>query len=92
MFLTIAIHHPSPDHVDDFVDHMERVIAATEGAEGLIEFTSWRDVETDRLLGIARWESEAAFRAALPRIGSLADRRRPEWTVADDELLTLTEN
>ena len=92
MFLTIAIHHPSPDHVDDFADHMSRVIAATEGAEGLIEFGSWRDTATGRLLGIASWESEQAFRDALPRIGSLADRRRPEWTVAEDELLTLTRN
>ena len=33
MFLTIATHHPSPDHIDDFIDHMERVIAATEGAD-----------------------------------------------------------
>jgi quinol monooxygenase YgiN len=90
MFLTIATHHPSPDHIDDFIDHMQRVIAATEGAEGLIEFGSWRDPETDRLFGIAKWESEDAFRAALPRIGSLRQRRRPEWTIAEDELLTLT--
>ena len=42
------------------------------------------------MLGVSRWESREAFEAALPLIGSHRHRRRPEWTVADDELLLLT--
>ena len=90
MFLTIAVHHSHPDHVEDFADHMRRVMAATDGADGLIEFTSWREADGTTLIGHATWASRAAFEAALPRIGSLADRRRPEWTVADDQVMTFS--
>jgi hypothetical protein len=88
MFLTIAFHHIHPDHFDAFAGYARQVMAATEGAEGLIEFTSWRDGDT--LIGHATWESETAFQNALPRIGSLRDERRPEWTVEDDRLMTFT--
>jgi quinol monooxygenase YgiN len=89
MFLTIAFHDVHPDHFDTFAGYARRVMEATEGAEGLIEFTSWHDGTT--LIGHATWESEAAFQAALPRIGSLREERRPEWTVADDRLMTFTQ-
>jgi quinol monooxygenase YgiN len=88
VFTAIAIHHPHPDHVDDFVAHMQRVVEATSRAVGLIEFTCWRD-DGGALIGYSRWESREAFEAALPLIGSNADRRRPGWTVADDELYQL---
>ena len=88
MFIAIAIHHPHPDHVDDFVDHMRRVVDSTSGAEGLVEFSCWREAD-GRLIGYSRWESRAAFEAALPLIGANRDRRRTEWTVAEDELLQL---
>ncbi len=90
MFTAIAIHHPHPDHVDDFVAHMRLVVDTTSGAEGLIEFSCWRE-DDGRLIGYSRWESREAFEAALPRIGANADRRRPEWTIEDDELLQLEE-
>lgn len=91
MFQAIAIHHAAPEHVDDFAQHMRNVVAATEGAPGLLAFDCWRDTAIEgRLLAVSRWESEQAFRDALPRIGSLRHRRRPEWSVADDELLTST--
>jgi hypothetical protein len=48
-----------------------------------------RDTEAGRLVGFSRWESRADFEAALPRIGANRDRRRGEWTVADDDLLLL---
>ena len=90
VFTAIAIHHPHPDHVDDFVAHMRLVIETTAGAEGLIGFSCWRE-EDGRLIGYSRWESREAFGAALPLIGANRDRRRSEWTVADDELLQLSE-
>ena len=34
---------------------------------------------------------ETTSGAALPLIGANRDRRRPEWTVAEDELLQLSE-
>ena len=91
MFIAIATHHPHPDHVEDFADHMRRVVEATAEADGLVDFDCYRDEETGALLGVSRWTSHEAFKAALPLIGSCADRRQDEWTVADDELTLLTE-
>jgi hypothetical protein len=90
VFTAIAIHHPHPDHVEDFVGHMRLVVETTSGADGLIEFSCWRE-EDGRLIGYSRWESREVFEAALPLIGANRDRRRPEWTVAGDELLQLDE-
>jgi hypothetical protein len=41
------------------------------------------------LFGVSKWDSREAFEAALPLIGSNRENRRDEWTIADDELLTL---
>ena len=90
MFTAIAIHHHHPDHVDDLVAHMNLVVETTSGADGLVEFTCWRE-DDGRLIGYSRWESREAFEGALPLIGANRDRRRPEWTLADDELLRLSE-
>ena len=89
MFLTIAVHHVVPEHRAAFLDHMRRVIRATTGAEGLVDFDCY-EADGGDLLGVARWTDRAAFEAALPRIGSLRDRRDPEWTRAEDELITAT--
>jgi quinol monooxygenase YgiN len=92
MFQAIAVHHAAPDHIDDFIAFMRRVIAATEGAPGLVEFTAWHDSEQPgRLMGLSRWESEQAFIEAMPRIMSLAPERREEWSAAPDELFTMME-
>jgi hypothetical protein len=66
---------------------MHRVVDAVGDAPGLIEFRCFREAGTSRLLGISRWESDAAFRDALPLVLSLGDERRPEWTDRDDELI-----
>jgi quinol monooxygenase YgiN len=90
MFTAIAIHHPHREHVEELAAHMRVVVETTSGAEGLVEFSCWRE-DDGRLIGYSRWESREAFEAALPRIGANAERRRPEWTIADDELLQLDE-
>jgi quinol monooxygenase YgiN len=87
MFQAIAIHHARPEHVEDFLAFMHRVRAAVGEPPGLIEFTLWRDTQSSRLFGHSRWESEDAFRAALPLITSLAPERRAEWSERPDELL-----
>ena len=91
MIVTMAIHHAAPGHADDFLRHMEKVVAATQGAPGLIEFTCWAEDDGARLVGLARWETRAAFEAALPLIGSHAHERDPAWTTGEDELLILSE-
>ena len=91
MVVTMAVHHAAPQHVADFLRHMEKAVRATEGAPGLIDFTCWVEDDGTRLIGLARWESRDAFEAALPRIGSHAHERDPAWTTAEDELYVLSE-
>ena len=89
MFQAIAIHHARPEHADDFLAFMHRVVAAVGEPPGLIEFTTWREANGNRLFGHSRWESEDDFRAALPLITSLGPERREEWSERPDELLLL---
>jgi len=91
MFQAIAIHHARPEHAADFLAFMHRVVAAVGAAPGLLEFTTWRDTQSSRLFGFSRWESEDAFRAALPTIMSLGPERREEWSERPDELLLLAD-
>jgi quinol monooxygenase YgiN len=88
--LAVAIHHAAPDHVDDLLDHMNRVAENVKGAPGLLEFQCLRESDGTRLIGFSRWDSQAAFEAALPRIGQFSDQRQPEWSTQPDELLMLT--
>jgi hypothetical protein len=89
MFQAIAIHHARPEHAEDFLAFMHRVRAAVGEPPGLIEFTTWREAHGTRLLGHSRWESEDAFRAALPLIMSLGPERREEWSERPDEVMLL---
>ena len=70
---------------------MHRVIERTAGAPGLIEFKATRDPNSGFLAGFSRWESEEAFTAALPTIGSLSHERKPEWSTKPDQVITLLE-
>jgi quinol monooxygenase YgiN len=91
LFQAVAIHHPRPEHVEDFAAFMRRVTEAVGEPPGLIEFHSWREAEGGRLVGLSRWESQQAFVDALPQIMSLAHERRLEWSERPDELLLLEE-
>jgi quinol monooxygenase YgiN len=90
MFVAVAIHHPEPEYVEEFLAFMDRVRAAASDAPGLIEFRTWRDTLTNRLVGLSRWESDEAFSRAMPQIMSLSHERRPEWSAQPDDLLLLT--
>jgi len=59
------------------------------GAEGLVDFDCYRSEDGARLFGVSKWDSREAFEAAVPLLASSRERRRDEWTIADDELLTL---
>jgi len=91
VFIAVAIHYAAPEYVDDFIEFMHKVIDATTGAPGLLEFTACRDPQGRYLAGYSRWTSAEAFQDALPTIGSLAPLRRPEWSIRPDELITLVE-
>jgi heme-degrading monooxygenase HmoA len=68
MFVHLAIHYPRPEYVEDVLASMHRVDKAAEGTPGLIQMGAWRDENGNRLVGLAMWESEEAFKASAERI------------------------
>jgi heme-degrading monooxygenase HmoA len=80
MFVHLAVHHPKPEHADDLLASMRRVDQAAQGAPGLIQIGAWRDQRSDRLVGLALWESAEAFHASAERIfQAVADDPFDQW-------------
>jgi heme-degrading monooxygenase HmoA len=92
MFVHLAIHHPKPEYADDLLASMLRVDAAARGATGLIQMGAWRDVRSDRLLGLALWESPEAFQASAERIFAVvADDPFDRWLEQPPDVFHLTQ-
>ena len=80
MFIHLAIHYPRPEHAEDLLASMHRVDKAAQGAPGLIQIGAWRDQRSDRLIGLAIWESAEAFEASAGQIFQVvADDPFDEW-------------
>jgi quinol monooxygenase YgiN len=92
MFVHLAIHHPKPEHAEDLLASMRRVDNAAQGAPGLIQIGAWRDQHSDRLVGLALWESAEAFEASAGRIFQVvADDPFDEWLQRSPDVLYLTQ-
>jgi quinol monooxygenase YgiN len=88
MFLTLAVHHPKPEHVDDFLAFMKRVEVEMKNTPGLLSIESFRDVDAPRLVAIGRWESAEAAAAGVPRLLGIGGRE-DAWSAAPDEVFRL---
>jgi heme-degrading monooxygenase HmoA len=92
MFIHLAIHHPKPEHTDDLLASMRRVDEAAQGAPGLIQIGAWRDQRSDRLVGLALWESAEAFHASVERIfQAVADDPFDQWLEQPPDVFHLTQ-
>jgi heme-degrading monooxygenase HmoA len=92
MFIHLAIHHPKPDHADNLLASMHRVDAAAQGAPGLVQIGAWRDQRSDRLIGLALWESAEAFEASAERIfAAVADDPFDQWLELPPDVFHLTQ-
>ncbi|HEX7114206.1 MAG TPA: hypothetical protein VF193_03660 [Steroidobacter sp.] len=63
-FAAIAIHHPRPEHREDWMKVM-RAVRQAPAPPGLISRTSYADTRSDRLIGISRWESREAVESVI---------------------------
>jgi heme-degrading monooxygenase HmoA len=91
MFVHLAVHHPVPEHTDDLLASMHRVDEAAHDAQGLIQIGAWRDQKSDRLVGLALWESQEAFQASAERIFQVvADDPFDEWCRQPPDVFHLT--
>ena len=92
MFVHMAIHYPRPEYVNDVLGSMRRVNEAAEGTPGLIQMGAWRDESSNRLVGLAMWESRAAFEAAAERIFQVvADDPWDQWCERPIDVFHLTQ-
>lgn len=90
MITHLAIHHPKPEYKEDVLASMRRVDAAAAGKPGLIRVNGWREIEGDRLVGIAMWESMESFRAAADDIFAVVkDDPFDLWEAAPIESMLL---
>jgi heme-degrading monooxygenase HmoA len=68
-YIFMAVHYPESGTRDDVYASMSGMAKSMAGTPGLIEIGPWLDRDGDRVIGLSRWESRAAFEAAMPGSG-----------------------
>jgi hypothetical protein len=65
-FIFMAFHEPKPEHRQDLLHGMTEMRALMAQHPGFIDAGAWEEAGTSRIVGIAVWESQEAFEAAMP--------------------------
>ena len=92
MIVHLSIHTPKPGKEDDLIASMHRFGAAAEGAPGFVEARVLRDRRSGRLIGMARWEDEASWRAGVELMrAAVDDDPFEEWEAEETEGFLLDE-
>jgi len=92
MIVHLSIHTPKPGKEDDLIASMHRFGAAAEGAPGFVEAKVLRDRHSSRLIGMARWEDEASWRASVELMRAAVDGDPfDEWEAEETEGFLLDE-
>jgi heme-degrading monooxygenase HmoA len=92
MLVHLSIHRPRPGAEPLLVDSMHRYGAAMRGQPGHVEAHTFRDRRSGRLVGMARWESEEQWRAAMPAMeAAVANDDFEAWEEAPPEVFVLDE-
>jgi hypothetical protein len=50
VYVVIAIDHPKSEYVNDFLAFMARVEAVAQGSRGMLQFRSWHEENSNRLV------------------------------------------
>jgi len=92
MIVHLSIHTPRPGKEQDLIESMHRFGAAAVGRPGFIDAKTLRDERTGRLVGMARWEDEASWRAGVEVMrAAVEDDPFDEWEAVDTEAFFLEE-
>ena len=92
MIVHLSIHTPKPGKEQDLIDSMHRFGAAGAGQPGFIEAKTLRDKRSGRLVGMARWQDEASWRAGVEVMrAAVEDDPFDEWEAAETESFLLEE-
>jgi len=76
-YIFMAIHCPEPGHGDEVRARMGELAETMAGTPGLLEIGPWAEYDGDRVVGVSRWESRAAFEEAMPGSGVSNDIVHP---------------
>ena len=91
-YLSVAMHYPKPEHVDDLLGAMKRLGEALHTVPGLLDASAWKDSVSGRIVAISTWESRQAFLIARSVIGeAIKDVPFDEWEAKPRELINLDE-
>jgi len=92
MIVHMSVHTPRPGRERELIDSMHRYGAAAAGQPGFIDAKTLRDRHSGRLVGMARWEDEAAWRAGREKMrAAVAGDPFDEWEASEPEGLMLVE-
>ena len=88
----MSVHHPHAEHRTALIESMHRYGAALAGQPGLLSVHTLADAGSERLVGLAIFESEEAFRELAPRARAAVEGDPFEvWEQVDIDGLRLTE-
>jgi len=92
MIIHLSIHTPKPGREPDLSASMHRFGEAGAAQSGFVEALVLRDARSGRLVGMARWEDEASWRAGVEAMrAAVADDPFDEWEVGETESFFLEE-
>jgi heme-degrading monooxygenase HmoA len=92
VIIHLSIHTPKAGKEHHLIDSMRRFGAAGDGQPGFIEAKTLRDRRTGRLVGMARWEDVASWRAGVEAMrAAVDDDPFDAWEAAETEGFLLEE-
>ena len=87
----MSIHYPKAEKERLLIESMHRFGKAMEGKKGLIMAHTTKDEDSDRLIGLAIWDSKENWLAARPAmIDAVKDDPFEEWEIRPPEVYHLT--
>jgi hypothetical protein len=63
-YLTLGIHYPKPECLDELRVAVERIATTARSIKGLVEAGAWLDETNNRVVLMSLWESEAVAKEA----------------------------
>ena len=92
MFVHLSIHHPQPGQEQDLIDSMHRFGRRRGKPPACGRSTPCKDQRSGRLVGLALWEDEAAWRAGVEAMrAAVAEDPFEEWELQDPDGFALEE-
>ncbi|HZV75862.1 MAG TPA: antibiotic biosynthesis monooxygenase [Conexibacter sp.] len=92
MPVAIAIHHPRPEHRDEWLEIMRQAGQASANLPGLIgPIAGYREADGARLVGVSHWESMDALRAGIAGIKQQSQQADHAWGRQPTDVLVLSE-